>query len=266
MAGWKDAGDFFTSQARWVAGGARNLPNGMLLTQEVRNGVSVIRLHLDPEQSDRQVSAAATTPKVTTLRGAAGAKPTTEKSEMRWIAADTLEATIPLRGNETALSAVELTGFGRVALAPVALAYSPEFKPANIEEGQLALSRIAQATGGKALVDLSGIWKDLPRKPRLVETAPWLLFAALILFLVEVLERQTGLVLSWITPLIGKREEAIPQKKVLQVERAAPDIVKGDTEGVVADKQPVAEPAAILDAIQRARRKAQERTRKGERE
>ncbi|HKC87260.1 MAG TPA: VWA domain-containing protein, partial [Blastocatellia bacterium] len=121
VAGWKDAGDFFTSLARWVAGDAGDLPGNMLLTQDVKNGVARIELHLDPERDESGATSPSELPKVTTLRGAAGSKPSSEKAEMRWASADTLEIEIPLRGNETALSTVEVPGAGRVTLAPVAL-------------------------------------------------------------------------------------------------------------------------------------------------
>ena len=40
----------YTSLARWVAGPSGRLGEGMLLTQEVKDGVNVVQLHLDPER------------------------------------------------------------------------------------------------------------------------------------------------------------------------------------------------------------------------
>lgn len=285
MAGWKDAGDFFTSLARWVAGDAGNLPGKMLLTQEVRNGVARIEVHLDPERDE---SGAATLspsglPKVTTLRGVAGSKPSSEKAEMRWASADTLAIEVPLRGNETALPTVEVPGAGRVTLAPMALPYSPEFKPISGEEGQSALARLAQATGGKERVELSGVWKDLPRLPRLVELAPWLLMLATVLLLIEVLERHTGLVSARLLPELKRGRERIrevrpaklkwPRKKKpveiagpvpsqtgadRQAQPEAPETKQPETKQV----DPAVAPAAILDALRQARQQAKERTKR----
>ncbi|MFN0109021.1 MAG: VWA domain-containing protein [Blastocatellia bacterium] len=268
IAGWSNAGDFFTSLARWTAGDTANLPGNMLVTQQVKNGISVIQLHLDPDRDESGQDAIAPRPKITTLRGVTGSKPTSEKSEMRWANADTLEVSIPLNGSETALSTVEVPGAQPLTLSPVTLPYSPEFKPVEIDEGQTALARLADATGGKERLELSGIWKDLPRQPRLIELAPWLLLTAIGLLLIEVLERHTGLVTAWTLPALEKLR---PKRKVKFTKTI---IIKSATEPVRADstdsatetkaepelKQP--EPAAIFGALQQARQKAEERTKR----
>ncbi len=268
IAGWSNAGELFTSLARWTAGDSSQLPNNMLLTQEVKNGSSFIRLHLDP---DRDESAAQTgnlsyaLPKVTTLRGKPGSKPTSEKTEMRWSDADTLEVSIPLNGSETALSTVEIAGATPVTLSPVALPYSPEFKPSDAGEGQEALARLALATGGKERLELSGVWKDLPRQSRLIELAPYLLFTAIALLLIEVLERHTGLMTARALPILaGLRRKKKPKPAKPAISQSAP--VSGETAIPIEpsnepdNKQP--EPTAILDALQQARQKAEERTKR----
>ncbi len=275
VAGWKDAGDFFTSMARWVAGDAGDLPRNMLLTQDVKNGVARIELHLDPELDEAARLSLNDLPKVTTLRGVAGSKPSSEKAEMRWASADTLEIEIPLRGNETALSTVEIPGAGRVTLAPVALPYSPEFKPVSGEEGQAALARLGQATGGKERVELSGVWKDLPRLPRLVKLSPWLLMLATVLLLVEVLERHTGLISARLLPELKRGRERIrevrpaqlrwPRKKrPVEIDKPAPSqpAVDQQTQPETEQVEPAVAPAAILDALRQARQQAKERTRR----
>jgi Mg-chelatase subunit ChlD len=214
FANWAQAGEYFTSLARWTAGGANGLPNDMLLTQEVKNGVSLIQLHLDPETVGTDKALPLTTlPQVTTLRGVPGAKPVSDQSEMRWVAADTLEVAVPLQGAETALSAVEVPGYGRVTLAPVTLPYSPEFKPAEAARGAETLAQLAQATGGQERLDLGGVWQALPRRLRLVELAPYLLLLAAILLLLEVLERQTGLLSQRAWPLLAEARVRLPQRK-----------------------------------------------------
>jgi hypothetical protein len=192
---------------------------------------------------------------------------------MRWASADTLEIEIPLRGNETALSTVEVPGAGRITLAPVALPYSPEFKPVSGEEGQVALARLAQATGGKERVELSGVWKDLSRLPRLVDLSPWLLMLATALLLVEVLERHTGLISARLWPEFRRGRERIGdfrpaklkwarKKKRIEIANPVPSQPSADRQAKPEEEQaePAAAPAAILDALRQARQQAKERT------
>ena len=275
VAGWKDAGDFFTSLTRWVAGDSGDLPGNMLLTQDVKNGFARIELHLDPERDKAGAASPTESPKVTTLRGVAGSKPSSEKAEMRWASTDTLEVEIPLRGNETALSTVEVPGAGRVTLAPVALPYSPEFKPVSGEEGVAALARLAQATGGKERVELSGVWKDLSRLPRLVDLSPWLLMLATVLLLVEVLERHTGLISARLLPELKRGHERIREaapaklkwprrKKPVEIAKPAPTqpVVDQQTQPEAKQSEPAVAPAEILDALRQARQQAKERTKR----
>lgn len=271
IAGWGGAGDFFTSLARWTAGDTANLPGDMLVTQQVKNGVSFIQLHLDPdrdnsaESAPRPAGSDSSLPKVTTLRGVAGSKPTAEKSEMRWADADTMELSIPLSGSETALSTVEIPGAQPLTLSPVTLPYSPEFKPVENDEGQAALAKLAQATGGKERLELPGVWKDLPRQPRLIELAPYLLLTAILLLLVEVLERHTGLLTAKALPALQKLKPKRTPKParipaVAQASVETTPTATGD-EAKPTDAKPP-EPAAIFGALQQARQKARERTKR----
>jgi hypothetical protein len=104
----------------------------MLLTQEVKDGVNVVQLHLDP---DRKGESFTSLPKVATLRSQGGDAPTVGRSTLRWTGADTLSVEVPLDSTETALTTVEVPGYGPVALPPVCLPYSPEFKPDQNDRG-----------------------------------------------------------------------------------------------------------------------------------
>jgi hypothetical protein len=139
---WGEVGHYFTSLARWAAGPAGPLRDNMLLTQEVREGVNVVELHLDPERKGEPFAGL---PKVTTLRSQAGGAPRAVKSALRWTAPDTLGVEVPLEGGETALTAVDVPGHGAVSLPPVCLPYSPEFRPAEGERGLQALERLGRA-------------------------------------------------------------------------------------------------------------------------
>jgi Mg-chelatase subunit ChlD len=189
IAGWPDVGHYYTSLVRWAAGQSGNLPKNMLVTQEVRNGVGRIQLHLDPERKGEPFTAL---PIVNVLTGREGVQPQTKRTPLRWVGADTLAVEVPLQGNETVLATVDVPGYRAVSLPPVCLPYSPEFQPPEADRGLPALQRLARATGGQERLEPSGIWNDLPRHARLISVAQYLLAAAVLLLLLEVLERRTG--------------------------------------------------------------------------
>jgi hypothetical protein len=118
-----------------------------------------------------------------------------QRTALRWTGADTLTLEIALQGRETVLPTVEVPGLEAVALPPVCLPYSPEFQPAESDRGLTTLEHLARATGGKERLEFAGVWIELPRHKRLMSVAPWLLLSAVVLFLLEILERRTGLLL-----------------------------------------------------------------------
>ncbi|MCC7192215.1 MAG: VWA domain-containing protein [Phycisphaeraceae bacterium] len=190
---WKELGDFLTSLARWTGGAQGNLPEHMLLTQDVEGGICRLELHLDPQRKTDPISSL---PVVTTLRGHPGSKPATERVMMRWTSADSLTAQIPLYGDETVLSTVNVEGAGLVSMAPVCLPYSPEYRPTDNRRGLVTLRSLARSTGGQEIINVADVWRDLPRQPRLIFLTPWLAIAAVICLLLEVLERRTGVLSS----------------------------------------------------------------------
>jgi hypothetical protein len=272
-----EAGEFYASLARWTAGQVGALADGMAVTQEVRNGVNRVRLHLDP---DRKADPFAGTPRVRTLRARPGEAPRTEELPLSWTGPDTLTVEIPLEGEETALSTVSVPGQKPQPLAPVCLPYSPEYAPGPVgaesgDPGREALERLARATGGGERVELSGVWKELPRRPRVFPLAVWLLTAALVCLLLEVLERRTGLVSQagrLTRGAVGRAVRWRPKRRPVAAAavvlpaptvRSAPSGKPAPAEPAV----PVAEPepahvkptegGGVLDAM----RKARERTR-----
>ncbi len=260
IAGWKGVGDFLTSLVRWTAGDFGNLPGEMLLTQKVRKGIGVVELHLNPE---RQGEPFREPPSVTVLRGIVGQKPTVGEIKLSWTSADTLAADIPIHGSETVLATVEVPGVGHYSLPPVCLPYSPEFNPTVAQSGLETLERLANATDGKTRINFGAIWDDLPRQPRLLALKPWLLIAALIFLLVEILERRTGLIsmrhgrrrVQTRAPRIRRSNDAAdqaatsPSPETIQVEPDEPS-----------EPQTLPEREKILDALSRARKRASGRT------
>jgi hypothetical protein len=204
FAKWKDVGDFYTSLARWTNGAAAITANDVMVTQEVKNGINVISLHLDPNRTSDPFTGL---PDVSSLYAVPGQSPRNEKKSVAWVGPDTLQIELPLRGIETSLSTVNIPGQNPIALAPVCLPYSPEFRPTDNRRGQVALERLASTTGGEERLELPSIWNQLPRKPRLVPLAPWLILISVCLLVLEVFERRTALLSNRSAKVLGNLSE-----------------------------------------------------------
>ena len=190
IAGWDNAGDFFASLVRWTAGKSQGLGKGMVATQELRNGVCRIELHLDPT---RETTPFVRLPELTSLSARPGEIAATQKTGMRWLSADTLLGEIPLAGSETILTTVSAPGMGQATFAPMCLPYSPEYLPRSPGRGVEALEQLARSTGGCQRLNLGDVWRDIPRRPRLISLGPYLLLVSVVVFLLEVIQRRTGI-------------------------------------------------------------------------
>ncbi len=284
FAKWNQVGEFYATLARWVAGKHQPLPDELLLTQEIREGVAVVQLHLDPERKGEPFAAL---PRVRVLHGLPGAAPTKETITLRWKNADLLEAIVPIAGQETVLNTVEITGQPAVTLPAACLPYSPEFAPDQPGRGAATLAQIATTTGGRERVEIPKIWSELPVKSRYVELAPWLLVCGAICFLLEILERRTG----WVSKLFGRKvivkidadEGEISETKPA-AKAAFPWLPRKPARAVTKSTAPQTKPAATtaapanatkpapeqpastesaIDALRKARERAKNRTDKG---
>lgn len=126
------------------------------------------------------------------------------------------------------------------------------------------MERLAKATAGKQRINLGEIWDDLPRQSRLISLQPWLLIAALLLLLLETLERRTGLLsmrhgrrlVESVSQLIPRKERAVAQVAVPPSEEemkpSTPE--EPDKPEVPSDRN------GMLGALSQARRRASGRT------
>ena len=279
IAGWKSAGDFFSSLARWTAGQSQGLGKDVVATQELRDGVCRIELHLDPA---RDATPFTHLPELTTLAAHPGEVATTKKTRMNWLSADTLVGEIPLSGSETVLTTVAAPGMGQATLAPMCLPYSPEYLPQKPGRGVAALDQLAKATGGCQRMNLNDVWSDIPRKPQLILLTPYLLLAAVMLFLLEVVQRRTGILsVRWMPiGLFWRRTTArvrMPKASLLKGKSVSFSKSKTKEEPVVmpavkkparaaVEPPPAAEPSAgqaIGDALSQAQQRARQRTGRG---
>ena len=188
LARWPEVGDFASSLVRWVAGAGDSATIPGVARLRLERGAARVTLHLDPERADDL----AATPRISLLRGTPGRAPDAEEQGMAWRDPDTLEAVVPLEGDDVALATVALGDGGSLALPPVRLPYNPELAPESTGVGHRTLEALARQTGGRQRWDVGGIWSELPRRSRRVEWTPWLALLAALAFLLEIFERRTG--------------------------------------------------------------------------
>ncbi|HEX7008476.1 MAG TPA: vWA domain-containing protein, partial [Phycisphaeraceae bacterium] len=282
IAQWEHMGELLTSLTRWVAGERTQLPEHMMLTQQVEGGVYTIRLHLDPEQPEATLSQL---PRVTLLRGRPDQTPRQEQATLQWDATHSLALELPLSSDETVLASVDIPGYGRLTLTPVCLPYSPEFKPESVTRADRTLERLARISGGQERVDLGAIWSALPRRPQAVPIAHWLLLLAAGLVLLEVLERRTG-ALS-LLPALGRLRRSVAaapeagdespatlpasstrRRRIQPPTPAQPTPPAATTTpprpAPSAAAQPESPQQSVLDALRQARTRADQRTRRSQ--
>jgi len=190
LAKWDSVGDFFCSQARWVSGERRTLPEELMLDHRVVNGNYRVELHLDPDRENDPFTEA---PLVELLRGRSGITPLQLRGRMNWETADLLTYEVPMTGDDTVLASVKVAEYPVVTLSPTCLPYSEEFRPVQPGKGRESLQKLARMTVGRERVELTSIWDDLPRKAQFIDITPWLLLLAALLFLLEIIERRTGM-------------------------------------------------------------------------
>ncbi|MGL6193226.1 MAG: VWA domain-containing protein, partial [Thermoguttaceae bacterium] len=206
IADWDEYPSFLASLGRWTAGRADQLSNNMMLSQEVVDGSLRIRLDLDPEREEASLDAL---PTITILKQTASQPIETDAITMRWLEPQLLGAIIPLTGSETVLATVKV-GESVVSLPPVCLPYSPEYRPAEAGKGRELLAQLAESTGGSERVELTGIWSDIPKMPRYIDVAQWLLYAAILIFTLEIFERRTGWFSAWLRRAMNRLAELKP--------------------------------------------------------
>jgi hypothetical protein len=264
IAWWPLYGELLASLARWSAGEESTLPPGMAVTQTLRGSVDRIELQLDPDDPP----SLAQLPELVVLRGEPGKAPRSERHAVRWLDAETLAAEVPVEGSETVLATLVLPGGAATALTPVTLPYSPEFAPTSPEEGAATLARLAKITGGRERATPAEIWRDLPRLPQMIDLRSWLVLAAMLLLLVEILERRTGALSLTVASMTLRRvpREAVAREELASVAEVPRAMTRPPTPAPPAaptptiEAAPSASPTALGDALKRARQRAKDRT------
>ncbi len=197
---WDGYGDLLTSVSRWIESRDRSLPDSLMVRQRVDEGVLTVELLMDPEHPEAGLPAE---PQVRLLVGRPGFKPDRMTGRLRYTATDALTAVFPLAGDQVATATIDLGQLGKVTMPPVRLLYSPEYRP-RTGDGRDTLRTLADITGGVARTELASLWNDLPTVDRRVSVAHWLWLLAVVVILLEVVERRTG----WVSASVPRNLQA----------------------------------------------------------
>ncbi|MBN2842269.1 MAG: VWA domain-containing protein, partial [Sedimentisphaerales bacterium] len=252
MAQWSQAGKFYSSLVRWIIGDSGELGTEIVARQKMRDGICQVILDINPEAREILFSEL---PTVNIVREQSGSAPEMFTLPLRYAGVDKLTTDIPLIGDSVVLATIDAGPRGRVNLPAMCGIYSPEYKPAA-GDGRQYLQRLADMTGGRQLTDLAKIWEQIPERPVLVDLTPWLAVAATVVFLLEILQRRSG-VPAYVAGWLVARLRRTHQVKIAVDKTTTVETVEQDE--VPADQARVSRPG-ILSSLPRIRRNMSGRT------
>jgi len=196
----------------WSAVDERQSLENMPVTQHIKHGQWKAVLHLDPER-EREIFRE--NPQIIVMRSFVDRESVTDRLTMSWATADSLSAGLQLRGSEAIVAMVDAGGNRRLRLHPICLTYSQEYRPQQLEAGAESLKEIAAITGGVELIDLSQAWNSMPSTVQFRNISDWLLFVALLLLFLEIVERRTALLSIILSRLQRRQLENAPITKIV---------------------------------------------------
>ncbi len=196
---WEDVGDFVQTLSRWLMG--EDLPPGIGL----RHHLSGTELTIDLlfEEEPWQQTFALKAPRLVLNRGEGDGK----TDEVTWnrLAPGHYSVKVDLKEGELIRGAVQVGG-AAIPFGPVVVGTSSEWAFDNDRVDELR--ETARASGGRELVDLEDAWEK-PPATGFHSIRNWLLWAALITFILEALITRTG----WRMPLWTKPDLTRKPKK-----------------------------------------------------
>jgi hypothetical protein len=187
FASWSASPDLLVNISRMLASEATVLE--VKSRSELRRGMARVHFEFEPELA-RSLQAQ---PLSVRVISPPGQEPLTVPVE--WEGPDCAVARFSLDALGHYLPVLDMGETGVAKAPPITLPYSPEFAPSSAGLGEPVLAELAERTGGalmgepSALFDPSGL---TARKSRL-DVSAWVLGALVILLLLEIAERRTGL-------------------------------------------------------------------------
>lgn len=252
-----DAGTLLAALANWMR--ADDAAQDFLVTQEQGRGQCRVGLSLDPA---RERDPWGRRPELVTMLFRPGEDPVEQRGTFEWITPDRMEISFPMEGNAVYLPTLLRDGARPLALAPVRLGCSPEFLPDSADGGAGdSMAELCALSRGTERFLNENVWDDLPPKKRLFNPVPWLLLAAVLLFLVEIADRRFHFFGLLSSRSDGRKEKTPQEKRADHPEQKRKRFVKRTAEKnpalPVAEESSPAVPVAendLTEALRRARR------------
>jgi uncharacterized membrane protein len=239
LLGWDRYTDFFATLVRWLAGGQDRTA---FPSARVDGGVAVFGLEVEPDR-------AAALDAMRAVLSPPG-EPARELGFER-VAPGKVEARVPLLRTGTWRAAVQL-GDTTVALPPVSLPYSPEFRLRDdARRGERELRALVQQAGGTMEPSVAQVLAGERESTGAIDLGPCVAWALVALLLAEIAIRRLQLMLPvprWLRWL-GRRSTAAPTPvDVVVVTKASEPPVESSTPAADANE-------GLLDALSRAKRR-----------
>lgn len=263
--GQKAAADLFAGLCSWVTADKRQFIDNMPVTQQLVKGRWQATLHLDPEREREMFKE---NPEITVLRSSGGKAPDRIRLKMNWETADTLSASLQLSGNDAIVALIDAGENRKLKLYPVCLPYSQEFSLLDANEGSDKLKEIAMISNGRELINLNGVWENMPDTVQYQSIAELLLFIALVLFVLEVAERRTAVLTILYERLVRMIQRKPTEKQTLQAVMSSAEkgvkLVSRLDEPEKEFEKSIVEPEeeGFSQALRKAKTKADKRTQK----
>ncbi len=183
LRGWADYKPFFASLAKWLR---RERDDPSLFGTILREGRSgTVVLEMDSGAADSCTGATAL------LIPPDEKEP--EKVPLQWVSLRRMEGRFRLVKDGIYHGLVLTNGGKRVALPPVVLPYSPEYRPREPAAGMRRMQRLAEATGGGRLMHVEDVFAGAsadPRRAGRLNLSPFLAGLALLLLLCDIVTRK----------------------------------------------------------------------------
>jgi hypothetical protein len=257
---WSGFPAFGAGLARWLLGG--DPPIAAQASLDRQGGQAIVRVDLDPARTRGTADEVRTA--TATIVSPSPTDPS-QRLDLAWVGADTLEARFPVQKPGMYLGAVRLGTGDVLPLAPLTLPYSPEFEPrVDPEEGRKTLAQTARVSAGIERTAWDDVFAGRLRHRQIRELVLPIALLLLALHVVEIGGRRLhwfAAAQAWLRTLSLPRLRWPSRRRAGVRDAASPSMARTVAEpaGPVAEPTRPAAPKPATSALSRAKGKARDR-------